>query len=211
MPEPPSLDPGLIGLAPVGAVVLSEPRLLPIAGLPGAATPGASVRVLDLDTRDPAVSTTAASDGSFALLVPVRSGDELRLQAQTGGARSEPVDLIYRSVELADTLEPSPRHDCVTLDPGFELAFAGSVSRSLRVQNACSGPIVLSAPRFRLDGADFELESVLPLTLPAGSEGLLDLTLLRPAPPAREDVLFVDISLDGRALRYPIGLYAPGE
>jgi hypothetical protein len=211
MPEPPSLDGGLIGLAPVGIVVLSEPRLLPIAGQPGAATPGASVRVIDLDTRDPGVSTTAASDGSFALTVPVRSGDELRLQAQTDSARSEPVDLIYRSVEPVDTLEPSPRHDCVTLDPGFEVAFAGSASRSLRVQNACSGPIVLAAPRFRLDGADFELESVLPLTLPAGSEGRLDLTRLSPTPPAREDVLFVDVSLADQVLRYPIGLFAPGE
>jgi len=211
MPEPPSLAPGLIGVAPVGAAVLSEPRLLPIEGQPGAATPGAIVRVIDLDTRDPAVSTSAASDGSFTLSVPVRSGDELRLQAQTDGARSEPVDFIYRAVELVDTLEPSPRHECVTLDPGFELAFTGAARHSLRLQNACSGPIVLAAPRFRLDTGDFELESVLPITLAAGSEGLLDLTLLSLTPPAREDVLFVDISLDGRALRYPIGLYAPGE
>jgi len=211
MPEPPSLDPGLIGVAPVGITVLSEPRLLPIEGQPGAATPGAVVRVMDIDTRDPAVSTTAGSDGSFTLSVPVRNGDELRLQAQTDSARSAPVDLIYRAVELVDTLEPSPRHECVTLDPGFELDFSGAVRRSLRVQNTCSGPIVLSAPRFRLDGADFELESVLPLTLPAGSEDLLDLTLLRPPPPAREDVLLVDIALADQVLRYPVGLYAPGD
>jgi hypothetical protein len=114
-------------------------------------------------------------------------------------------------LDLVDTLEPSPRHECVTLDPGFELDFAGSSSRSLRVRNACSGPIVLADPRFRLDGADFALESVLPITLPAGSEGLLDLRLLSPTPPPREDLLLVDISLDGRVLRYPIGLFAPGE
>jgi len=211
MPEPPSLDPGLIGVAPVGISVLSEPRLLPIEGQPGAATPGASVRVIDIDTRDPAVTTTARSDGSFTLSVPVRNGDELRLQAQTDSVRSTPVDLIYRAVELVDTLEPSPRHECVTLDPGFDLDFSGAVRRSVRVQNACSGPIVLAEPRFRLDSAGFELDRSLPITLAAGSEGLLDLTLQSPAPPAREDVLLVDISLDGRVLRYPIGLFAPQD
>jgi hypothetical protein len=211
MPEPPSLDGGLIGLAPVGIVVLSEPRLLPIAGLPGAATPGAIVRVLDLDSRDPAVSTTAASDGSFTLTVPVRSGHELRLQAQLESARSAPVDLTYASVELADTLEPSPRYECVTLEPGFELDFAGSVSRSLRVRNSCGSPIVLAAPRFRLDSADFELTTTLPRTLAPGSDALLELTLLSATPPAREDVLFVDLSLAEQVLRYPISLYAPED
>jgi hypothetical protein len=211
MPEPPSLDGGLIGLAPVGIVVLSEPHLLPIEGQPGAATPGAIVRVLALDTRDPAVSTTAASDGSFTLAVPVRGGDELRLQAQIEGARSAPVDLIYRSVELVDTLEPSPRHECVTLEPGFDVDFGGAVSRSLRVRNACSSPIVLAEPRFRLDPADFELTTALPRTVAPGGEAALELRLSSGAPPDREDVLFVDISLADRVLRYPIGLYAAGD
>jgi hypothetical protein len=211
MPEPPSLDGGLIGLAPVGIMILSEPRQLPIGGQPGAATPGAIVRAIDLDTLDPSVSTTAASDGSFTLTVAVRSGDELRLQAQTESGRSAAVDLIYRSVEFVDTLTQSPRHECVTLEPGFELDFADSVSRSLRVRNSCSSPIVLAGPRFRLGTADFELDSSLPITLEAGGEGLLDLRLLSPTPPLREDVLFVDIALADQVLRYPIGLYAPGD
>ncbi|HKO91037.1 MAG TPA: hypothetical protein VJU61_07795 [Polyangiaceae bacterium] len=211
MPEPPSLDGGSIGVAPVSIAVLSEPRLLPIEGQAGAATPGALVQVINLETRDAAVSTTAASDGSFLLSVPVRSGDELRLQAQTEGARSEPIDLLYRSVELVETLEPSPRHDCVVLEPGFELHFSGSVQRGLRVRNACSGPIELANPRFRLAAADFGLDTALPRTLTPGSDALLELTLRNATPPAREDVLFVDISLAGQVLRYPIGLYAPED
>jgi hypothetical protein len=51
----------------------------------------------------------------------------------------------------------------------------------------------------------------LPRTLAPGSDALLDLTLLGATPPAREDVLFVDISLAGQGLRYPIGLYAPED
>jgi len=206
MPEPPELDGRKILPDRDGIGVLSEPRPLPLRGAPGAASPGSLVRVQNLDATGPAITTQAAGDGSFALTVLVTSGDELRLSAVRDGARSAPVDVVFRRVDDADTLEPSPRHACVRLEPGFELPFDAPGERTFQIHNDCSEALELAAPRFRLD-VGFELTSALPLGIEAGGEGSLALRLPSLPTASLEDVLFVDVALGDVVLRYPLGAY----
>lgn len=210
LPEPPSIDGGKIGLDDIGAVTaLSEPHPLPIAGAPGAVTGGSIVRVLNLDEANAAVSAQADADGAFEITVMVSDGDELRFQAVQNGERSEPVDFIHGSITGPDALTPSPRHPCVVLQPGLELRYDELGPLPLRVLNDCAEPLSLGAPRFRLDDGEFALDSELPLVVPPSSEATLDISLLELPPPLREDVLFIDSSVGGETIRYPIGLYAP--
>jgi hypothetical protein len=203
MPEPPSLDGGRIGPGPVGIVALSEPHNVPIAGAPGAATPGATLRALNLDLDLPAVSATVAPDGSFSSSVLASAGNELRFQAVLEGMRSAPADLLYTS-QGGDQLTPSPRLDCLRLTPGFDLDLPASGSARLRIENSCAGAATLASPRFR-SGGRFALDTSLPLEIPAGGEGNLDVRLTSPA---AEDVLFFDVTQGTQTLRYPIGLFA---
>jgi hypothetical protein len=205
MPEPPSIDGGLIGPDREGISILMEPRPVPLVGSTGAVTPGALVRVLNLDAGSPADTVVAAADGSFQLSVLASNGDELRFSAVLEGRRSAPVDFIYTS-DFGDDLTASPRHACVTLQPGLELELASSRA-SVPFQNACSGPIQLASPRFRT-GADFALITALPLVVGAGESGAVELELRNAPPPAREDVWFTDVTLGSTALRYPIGVFA---
>jgi hypothetical protein len=204
MPEPPSIDGVLIGLAPVAITVLSEPHPVSIAGEPGAATAGAVVRVLNLDLDLPAVTATAATDGSFATSVLASAGNELRFEAVQQDQRSAPADLLYTS-EGGDQLSPSPRYDCLSLVPGFDLDVPVSGTASLQLHNGCPEPITFDVPRFRSSG-DFTLDTPLPLVVPAGAVGELQLRLTV-ATGAAEDVLFVDASRATQTLRYPIGLF----
>jgi hypothetical protein len=203
MPEPPSIDGGRIGPGMATISVLSEPHAVPIAGEPGAASAGAVVRVLNLDLALPAVSATAAADGSFAISVLASAGNELRFQAVRQGQRSAPADFLYSS-EAGDQLTPSPRHDCLTLSAGFDLDLPPSGAAVLQLRNGCSEPITFDAPRFRSGGA-FTLDTPLPLVVPAGGVGELAVRLTADA---AEDVLFVDATRATRTLRYPIGLFS---
>ena len=63
--------------------------------------------------------------------------------------------------------------------------------------------------RLRANTGEFELASALSLNVPAGGEATLQVRRLLPPPPAREDVLFVDVELGGIVIRYPIGLFSP--
>lgn len=207
MPEPPSIDGDKIGLDDGAVIALSEPHPLNIVGEPGAVSAGSIVRVLNLDETNAAVSAQADADGAFEVTLMVSDGDELRFQALQHGVRSEPVDFIHGSL-AADVLTPSPRHACVVLQPGLELRYGELGPRALRVLNDCADPLSLAAPRLRLGGGDFELETELPLVVSPASEATLDISLLELAPPAREDVLFIELSVAGETIRYPIGLYA---
>jgi hypothetical protein len=204
MPEPPSIDGGLIGPAPVGISILSEPHAVPIVGAPGAATAGAGVRVLNLDLDLPAATATAAADGSFATSVLASPGNELRFEAVQQGQRSAPADLLYTSQD-GDQLSPSPRYDCLSLVPGFDLDVPLSGTATVQLHNGCPEPLTFDAPRFR-SGGDFMLDTPLPLVVAAGGVGELQLQLTA-ATGAAEDVLFVDASRAAQTLRYPIGLF----
>jgi len=205
MPEPPSINGGRIGPGPLGITTLSEPHEVPITGAPGAASAGALVRVLNLDLALPAVSVTAAADGSFETSVLASAGNELRFEALRQGQRSAPADFLYTS-DGGDQLSRSPRHGCLTLSPGFDLDVQASGAATLQLQNGCPEPITFASPRFRGGGA-FTLDTALPLVIAAGGEGELELRRSA-ATGAAEDVLFVDATRAAQTLRYPIGLFS---
>jgi hypothetical protein len=205
MPEPPSLDGGRIGPAPLGITVLTEPHAVSVAGARAAASAGSIVRVLNLDLDLPAVSATAAADGSFQTSVLASAGNELRFEALRDGQRSAPADFLYTS-EGGDQLTPSPRYDCLTLSPGFDVEVPPSGVATLQLSNQCSEPLTLAAPSFR-SGGRFQLATPLPLVIAPAAAGQLELRVAGGTPGAVEDVLFLQTTLGAQTVRYPIGLF----
>jgi hypothetical protein len=206
MPEPPAaLDASKVGLGVGPISILSDPRPVSIVGEAGAAPAGARVRVLDLDSDLPDVSSLARDDGSFELLLTASDGDELRLHVFAGAVRSRPLDLILGPPA---GLQPSPRHDCLVLTPGLELGLSsGVVAQSFTFQNDCTASAILDTPRFRLDTSDVALLTPVPLELAPGETGVLEIGVPAGAPLLGEDVLFIDVDVAGRRLRYPLGVY----
>lgn len=201
LPEPPAIDGSRIA---VGSSItpVSVPADIEIVGERASASPGALLRVTNLDTTDDPVTTTVTDDGRFSVVVSVAPGDELRFEAFRAEYRSDPVDLVS-----GDALSPAPRHDCIVLTPGYIVEFDGSTAESLFIDNQCDSPAVLQDPRFRLDLPDFALTTAgLPVTIEPGRSTSLRFSFDPQAAGAREDIFFTDIEVNGEVLRYPIGL-----
>ena len=181
------------GGVPIGATFQGEA---------GAAPAGALVRVTNLDSENATVVTGASDDGSFSITIPVVDGDELRFEAVVGERRSEPSDALISG----NRLEPSPRHACVALEPGFALELTGQSAGIVSVVSSCDSEVTLANPSARLGLPDFELDTELPAVAAAGER--VDLTILHPSAGEGEDVIFVDVTLSGETLRYPVTLYA---
>jgi hypothetical protein len=201
LPEPPAIDGSRIGYGPALAPA-SLPADVELIGDLASASPGSTLRVTNLDTTDEPVTTTVTDDGRFSIMVSVSPGDELRFEAFRGEFRSEPVDRIANSQELA----PAPRHDCIALTPGYVVEFDGSTAESLFIDNQCDAPAVVQAPRFRLGLPDFAPTTALPVTIEPGRSASLRFSYTPQSAEAPEDIFFVDIDVNGDALRYPIGL-----
>jgi hypothetical protein len=206
LPEPPALDPGKIGLAPITS--LAGPSVS-LVGSKGAAPANCVIRVTNLDSTADAIAKTADASGAFSLdVVGVASGNELRFQALLGSERSAPIDFVYTG-PASPTLTPSSRHDCVTLSPGFELVFEVPGARNLTLVNACPNTLGISNPRQRQGLAAFALTSSLPLDVPAASDAALSIEFTAATGKGQEDILFLDLSSQAGVLRYPVTLYAP--
>jgi hypothetical protein len=201
LPEPPALDGQRIH-RPDGISTLTGD--VTIVGDARSASPGATVRVTNLETTDEPATATVAADGSFTVEVPATDGDELRIDAVSRDGRSEPIDVI-----LGEQLTPSPRHTCVTLSPADTLEFSESTAETLVVRNRCDSELSLEAPRSRLSLPYFTLETELPMTLAESETGALDFAYSDDDAAEREDVFFVDIDVGGEVIRYPVTLYAP--
>jgi hypothetical protein len=178
-----------------------------IVGAPGAVPGGAELRVTGLDTSAPPTVESADADGSFLIEVAGDYGQEFRFQLVGDGQRSEPQDAVY-SLPGSQTphFEPSRRFDCVALSSGFELELPGG-NATVTLSNDCQQPVTLANLRSRTDQALFTLTSALPPTLSPGAAATLSFEFngARPA----EDILFLNITLAGETIRYPLTLYAP--
>lgn len=198
MPEPPALNPALVtryeGVGPASSDIS-------IDGAPGAVTANASLRLTNLDGELPARVGRAAADGSFLIPVTIEVGQELRIQPLAGPARGTPADYVVG----VESLEPSPRHSCVELEPS--VGFAGPGREAVQIRNSCSDPVVLAAARQRLALPEFGLATPLPLAVEPGAARELEVAFS----PARsgdvEETLFIDVDVAGRTIRYPITLY----
>jgi hypothetical protein len=176
-------------------------------GAPGAAPPNSSVIVTNLDSTDAPFVTTARENGSFVVGIQMDLSDELRFEAITASGRTPPSDgKISDAPETA--LRAASRHACLSLEPGFSLDVTGQNTASLVLRNQCDGAVELDDARFRTEGAEFTLLTTLPLEVPSQQSTTLEFAHVPASGSASEVVLFVDVTLSGETLRYPITLYA---
>jgi hypothetical protein len=214
MPEPPAATAfDLAGIADMGAQTSAkqplDPRVLVIEAATGNVPEGASVRVTNLDTMDAVVAGVGTSSGGFEVALIVTDGQELRFEWVSDTERSAPADaIVSRADAQAPTfsLTPAPRFDCLKLSPGFVLDFDGTTHATLGLENACTEAVQLANPRSRLALTDFALPATVPASIPADESTEISVDFTRTTPGIREDVLFVDATLAGTTIRYPITL-----
>jgi hypothetical protein len=192
-------------VTPAETVALVWPAPVTFEGAPGSTSNADLVRVTNLDSTEPVTVTSVRPDGSFTIAVPVASGNELRFQAVSDQARGEPIDVLYLDT---GTLTPVQRPDCVELDPGYELAFAGPSSKPLGIHNTCTDAVVVSAPTTRLGLPDFSV-SIVAATLASGDTLSATVTFAPAGAGEREDVLFLPIDVAAQTVRYPVTLFGP--
>lgn len=214
LPEPPGLDLDRIG--PAAAPTEYRPDVYPIpihmAGEPGSAPAGALIQVTNLELPDPPSVATVAANGSFAVSLMGGSGDELRFQLVVDGQRGAPLDAFYvdpSTPGAQNYLTPSMRHDCLSLSPGFEVTFENMGVAGLVLDNGCDGGVTIGNARSRSGASTSRVSNPLPVVLAAGETASLSLEFAGSAFQSSEDTLFVDATLGGRAIRYPITLFAP--
>jgi hypothetical protein len=214
MPEPPTVfDLSQVNKQEVTPVYEpQDPNSHVIVGVSGAVPAGAVVRVTNLDQALDVAAINASDQGSFEIVVQALDGEELRLEWTDGARRSAPADAIFVRPDPASRafqLLPSPRFECLRFEPGVVLDFAADAAQAtLTLRNDCSGPVSVDNPRSRLMRPDFTLPDALPLEVAAGATAELVAGFTRDAPGLREDVLFVDVTLDAETIRYPITLRA---
>ena len=208
MPQPPTVF-DLNGVGQPEVAKAFEGSNEELFGGPGAVPAHATVRVTNLDQPMAAAAVDASASGSFSLAIVVMDGEELRFEWQQGTQRSAPADALFVKPDPAQpafTLEPSPRFDCLTLEPGYVVEFAATGSANLALENGCSEALTLDNARLRIGLPDFALQTALPLTIAAGERS--DLAVDFTGDPAlfSEDTLLVDVTLGADTIRYPITL-----
>lgn len=214
MPEPPAAVFDLDGVDQ-GILPANEPSTAGdtkyVLGAPGTVPARATVRITNLDRQTATVATTATPDGSFLAVAVATAGEELRFEWARDGLRSAPADGVVLEKDVgARTIgvRPSPRFDCVVLSPGYALDFSSEGARALAIQNDCDAPITLASPRARLGLPDFGASLPSPLEVAAGGQSELSFEFSPTGEGDREDVWFVDVTLEAETLRYPVTLRA---
>jgi hypothetical protein len=216
MPEPPAATAfDLEGIADRGVVTsLKQPldtRVLVIGAATGNVPQGASVRVTNLDTMDAVVAGVGTANGGFEVALIVTDGQELRFEWVSDTERSAPADAIVSRATPDDpnfSLSLAARFDCLKLSPGFVLDFDSATRATLDIENACTGAVQLASPRSRIALTDFALPATVPTSVPPGESTQIAVDFTRSTPGIREDVLFIDVTLAGTTIRYPVTLRA---
>jgi hypothetical protein len=170
-----------------------------------------TVRVTNLDRTDPTVAADVPEGRAADLVVSVIDGEELRFEAVSGELRSQPADAIFvldDALSGAFHLAPAERFACLKLEPGYRLDITGAPRATLSLENGCASALSLDNARSRLALPDFTLETSLPIEVAAATSAELTVDFVAAASGVREDVLFVDVTLDGTTLRYPVTLWA---
>jgi len=215
MPEPPSMDlsklgPGVRGDGGAEVTPSTTAISLVLRGEPGFAPPRSELLVTHLDGGTAPTAISIREDGSFEDTVYGDYGDEFRFQLVVNDRRGEPVDAFYLVPATGQPyFSPSIRHDCVSLRPGFEVTFEDMGVSPLALDNDCGGEVTVANARSRTGAAGSRTSTPLPLAVPAGGSATLSLQYQGSAFGSSEDTLFFDVTLDGRAIRYPITLFAP--
>jgi hypothetical protein len=208
MPEPPSIDVSRVASAEDAVAQLGGPMPIQLIGDVGAATPSSTVRVLNLDDLREAVATTADAEGRFALAVIANAGDELRFEASTKDGFSAPVDA--RVMDDLSGIAISRRPDCLALESGYALELTPGKTGSVRLMNECDGEVSVDDVRLRRGDAGFSIASATPFALSPGASTSVDVQLTPGSTPT-QDVLFLELTVEGQAARYSVSLRAASE
>ena len=215
MPEPPAATAfdlsGISGATTSTAKQPLDTRVLVIESATGNVPQGATVRVTNLDTMDAVVAGIGNPNGGFEVDLIVTDGQELRFEWVSDAERSAPADaIITRRDPNAQNFSasPAPRFDCLKLSPGFVLDLAGTTHATLGIENGCTSAVQLANPRSRLTLTDFALPGALPASVGVGESAQISVDFTRTTPGIREDVLFIDVTLAGTTIRYPVTLRA---
>jgi len=200
VPEPPALQTDKIGIP---AMIAVAGGTLTLQGAAGAAPPHATILVTDLDATTAAVATSAAEDGRFAITVPTNDGDEQRLVALVDGVRSRPFD--FKSV--ANALVESPRPSCLTVTPGLLASVRANSKVSFKFENSCNGVVTLQAPRSRTGDAAVSFDTQFTASIASGASASFVVNVAASAAPTLDEVVFIDVAVEGQTIRYPLGVY----
>jgi hypothetical protein len=191
-PEPPSIDGSLLSIA-------SNQGTVTLSGAPGAVKPGSStLDALDLDAKAAPSSLTVAADGSFSVALTGAVDDAFRLQAFSGGLRSEPLDLQgHMGLMGGATLGPAsrPLASCFSLTPALEIAtLAPSTSATVVMTNDCTDPVTVGGVSLRLGSPAFTITPASAAqVIPAQSSRSFTVTFTPHPGDAVEDIVFVQI------------------
>lgn len=201
-PPPDSLD--------IGKIVLPDTwpttTALSFSGRPGAAPPNSRLRVTNLDTDVPPVEVDVAGDGSFQVTISFSLEDELRLQVRTVEERQPPIDVVLGDIGF----EPAPRVDCFTAPLEVDLgavSAGGTADAAIVLDNDCADDAQIDAAFFRTDDPSFVFVGAPPSSVPAGAEADLDTRFAPTAAGDAEEIVLVELVVDGSAVRYPVTLF----
>ena len=190
VPQPPALDPP-DATRIVHEMVGSVPEL---RGEPGAAEPGTTLWIVNLDRADDPVTAIVEPDGSFSVFVLAMAGEELRVQARDGDDRSRPLDLLVPRGEIA-----RPTEGCLALEPALELRLADPVdvgatsAGTVRVSNECGAEVRLDAVELRRPSSAWTVETPGPVAIPAGGATDLRVRFAPGSAGSDEEILFLRV------------------
>ncbi|MFZ5895414.1 MAG: hypothetical protein ACOY0T_30440 [Myxococcota bacterium] len=199
MPEPPALQGDKITVLP--SLATTEPAPIPIEGAAGTAPPGAIIEITQLDSTAPPVATTARVDGGFS--VAIFPEGEHRVVAIVDEVRSTPFDFNI----AGNRIVPSSRPSCFGVTPGLIVgARAGSATR-FTFSNACASAVTVQNPRLRLGLTNFSFDARFNATIAQSANGTFSINVAAATPATEQDIVFVDVNIEGTPIRYPLGIY----
>ena len=182
------------GIAPAVNQPQSEREIL-IVGAPGTVDPptGAIVAINLSDSSVVPVRVPVEADGGFAVTVPSRPGDEIRLAVATRGARSLPIDVVRFD---AESIVPRPRPfaGCLEVAPAADVPYLAAGAAVVQVTNACDGVIELGAATLLFGDHGFAIAADGPTgILAAGASGEIRVTLVADSSAVEDEILFVNV------------------
>lgn len=200
VPEPPALDP-----PDLEQVTLVVDSILPptpetpfdIAGDVGAAEPGTTIWIVNLDLPYPPWESVVGEDGSFLVSVLGEEGQELRIQLRQDDLRSDPLDVIIENIVNGARVSLADREGCITAAAELDLGDAPvseTTTGSIVVANHCADDLVIERVESRRAMPDLAATPTLPLTIAPGTSSQIDIRFAPSEEGTFEEILFIFIT-----------------
>lgn len=199
VPQPPNVEP--IDLVTLFYDDPIDPAPGGIHGRAGSVEVGAEVWTWNLENSEEPDVAVAEADGSFEADLRLFPGDELRFQVRTDVGRSPPIDGVATDLAFV----PRERPSCV--DASLELSLEGRAQDTIRVVHECSPIVDVVDVRWRREHPNLSLDAPPPSTLEPGDPLEVVVTTDRNDVDV-EEIVLIELNLDGTPARYPVSVYA---